>query len=266
MAVGCATVRLSTPFSSSSSATQGVKRGTKPYTVLGKTYYPLQSAAGFRETGVASWYGPNFHGKKTANGETYNMYAMTAAHKILPLGTVVRVSHLNNGKNIIVRVNDRGPFVDDRIIDLSYTAAKQLDMIGTGTARVQIIALSDSSTIASGIFSSKANQSTQSSIPLDTQPRIPSNAQSVINAALNSGKVSSNSGKVYIQIVSLSSHAAANSLAKSFQSMGIGGRTVNVPSQKMWRVQAGPFANTDQARAGLAKIAAKFPDAYIVEE
>ena len=97
--------------------------GSKPYTVRGKTYYPLKSAHGFVEVGTASWYGPGFHGKKTANGERYNQYAMTAAHKILPLGTKVRVTHLGNGRSIIVRVNDRGPFVDDRVIDLSRSAA-----------------------------------------------------------------------------------------------------------------------------------------------
>lgn len=118
----------------------------KPYTVLGKTYYPLLSSDGFHESGVASWYGPTFHGKKTSNGEIYNMYAMTAAHKLLPLGSTVRVTHLGNGRNIIVRVNDRGPFVGTRIIDLSYSAAKQLDMIGTGTARVRIDALKAATT------------------------------------------------------------------------------------------------------------------------
>ena len=112
-------------------------RGTKTYTVRGKTYRPYLSADGYREDGVASWYGRDFHGKTTANGERYNMYAMTAAHKLLPLGTKVRVTHLRNGKSIVVRVNDRGPFVGDRIIDLSYASAKELGMIGTGTARVR---------------------------------------------------------------------------------------------------------------------------------
>ena len=115
--------------------------GSKPYTVRGKTYYPLKSAHGFVEVGVASWYGPGFHGKKTANGERYNQYAMTAAHKILPLGTKVRVTHLGNGRSVIVRVNDRGPFVEDRVIDLSRGAATRLNMMGSGTARVRIQSL-----------------------------------------------------------------------------------------------------------------------------
>lgn len=116
-------------------------RGTRAYTVRGKTYRPLLSAKGFREEGNASWYGKDFHGRKTANGERYNMYAMTAAHKLLPLGTTVRVTHLQNRRSITVRVNDRGPFVGSRIIDLSYAGAKALGMVGTGTARVRVEAL-----------------------------------------------------------------------------------------------------------------------------
>lgn len=116
-------------------------RGTRAYTVRGKTYRPLLSAKGFREEGNASWYGKDFHGRKTANGERYNMYAMTAAHKLLPLGTTVRVTHLQNKRSITVRVNDRGPFVGSRIIDLSYAGAKALGMVGAGTARVRVEAL-----------------------------------------------------------------------------------------------------------------------------
>jgi rare lipoprotein A len=115
--------------------------GGKPYTVRGKTYYPLQSARGFVEEGTASWYGPGFHGKRTANGETFDMRAMTAAHKILPLGTMVRVTNKNNGRSLVLRINDRGPFVHDRVIDLSRGAAEKLDVVAKGTAPVRIVAL-----------------------------------------------------------------------------------------------------------------------------
>ena len=113
----------------------------KPYKVWGKWYQPLPDAKGFRQRGIASWYGKDFHGKKTSNGEIYNMYAMTAAHKTLPLGTHVRVHNLENGKKTDVRINDRGPFVRGRIIDLSYSAAKKVGLVGPGTARVEIFAL-----------------------------------------------------------------------------------------------------------------------------
>lgn len=113
----------------------------KPYTVLGRTYQPLAHANGFEENGVASWYGPGFHGKRTSTGESYDMEAMTAAHKTLPFETHVEVTNLDNGRTAVVRVNDRGPFVDGRVIDLSKAAARELGVIGPGTAKVRIRAL-----------------------------------------------------------------------------------------------------------------------------
>ncbi len=117
------------------------KVNTKPYTVAGTTYYPLKAAKGFSETGVASWYGKKFHGRKTASGERYNQNKMTAAHRTLPFGTRVRVKNRDNGKSVVVTINDRGPFKKGRVIDVSRAAAKNLDMIGSGTARVSITAL-----------------------------------------------------------------------------------------------------------------------------
>lgn len=108
------------------------------YVVWGKRYYVLDSANGFVQRGIASWYGTKFHGRKTSSGEVYNMYAMTAAHKTLPLPAYVHVENLDNGRTIVVRVNDRGPFVVGRIIDLSYAAAKKLGVDGPGTANVEI--------------------------------------------------------------------------------------------------------------------------------
>jgi rare lipoprotein A len=113
----------------------------KPYTVMGKRYEPLKSHVGFVQTGMASWYGRDFHGRKTSNGETYDMHAMTAAHKTLPLGVFVKVKNTDNGRETIVRVNDRGPFVKGRVIDLSYAAAIRLGVDVAGTAPVRIEAL-----------------------------------------------------------------------------------------------------------------------------
>jgi len=117
-----------------------------PYVIKGVTYYPIPDATGFREKGIASWYGKYFHGRSTSNGERYNMYDMTAAHKILPMNTMLRVRNLDNGRETVVRINDRGPFVDGRIIDLSYTAAKQLGVVDPGTSRVEIVAIADGNT------------------------------------------------------------------------------------------------------------------------
>jgi len=122
----------------------------KPYKVHGKWYQPLPDSRGFRQRGLASWYGQDFHGKKTSSGETYNMYAMSAAHKTLPLGTYVRIHNLENNRTLDVRINDRGPFVRGRIIDLSYSAAKELGVVGPGTARVEVVALGTPTTTDGG--------------------------------------------------------------------------------------------------------------------
>ena len=117
-------------------------RGNPPfYEVLGQRYTVMASSAGYKEQGVASWYGPNFHAKSTSLGDPYDMYAMSAAHKTLPLPAYVRVTNLSNNRSVVLRVNDRGPFVGNRIIDLSYTAAYKLDMLRAGTAFVEVEAI-----------------------------------------------------------------------------------------------------------------------------
>jgi rare lipoprotein A len=137
------------------------------YEVGGKRYVVLQSAVGYVEQGVASWYGPDFHGGRTATGETYDMHAMTGAHPTLPLPTWVRVTNLENGRSVVVRLNDRGPFARGRIIDLSRAAAEALDMVRAGTARVEVrsLAAGDAATAAApaayyaqaGAFGSREN-------------------------------------------------------------------------------------------------------------
>ncbi len=113
----------------------------RPYKIAGKWYYPTFAKVGDVQHGIASWYGPNFHSKKTSNGEIYNMYAMTAAHKTLPMNTMVKVYNKENGKSVIVRINDRGPFISGRIIDLSNKAAHAIDMVRKGTAKVSVTVL-----------------------------------------------------------------------------------------------------------------------------
>ncbi len=111
------------------------------YSVRGKSYHVMKKASHYEEKGVASWYGKAFHKKRTSSGERYNMYKMTAAHKTLPLSTYVLVTNLKNGRQVVVKVNDRGPFVYNRLIDLSYAAAKKLGMVGRGTAQVTVKAV-----------------------------------------------------------------------------------------------------------------------------
>jgi len=118
------------------------KYGNPPsYEVLGRTYRVMDSSSGYQERGIASWYGTKFHGRRTSSGEPYDMYGMTAAHKTLPLPTYVRVTNLENGRSAILKVNDRGPFHQNRIIDLSYAAATKLGVLGRGTAMVEVTAL-----------------------------------------------------------------------------------------------------------------------------
>ena len=111
------------------------------YVIEGVTYRVMDTSDGYREEGIASWYGGYFHGRRTSSGDVYDMYLMTAAHTSLPLPTYVRVTNLDNGRSVVLRVNDRGPFVDDRIIDLSFAAATKLGMAEQGTAEVEVVAL-----------------------------------------------------------------------------------------------------------------------------
>ncbi len=143
------------------------------YEVFNKTYTVMQSSAGYQERGVASWYGTKFHGNLTSNREVYDMYAMTAAHKTLPLPAYVRVRNLRNNKSVVVRVNDRGPFAHNRIIDLSYAAATKLDMIRDGTSLVEVTAISfDKPSGDRPTAVNKPPQPTLTSIPSTTVSRL----------------------------------------------------------------------------------------------
>lgn len=136
--------------------------GNRPYTALGKRYQPLATADGYVARGTASWYGEKFHGRRTSSGEPYDMFAMTAAHPVLPLPTFARVTRLDNGKSVVVRVNDRGPFLHGRIIDLSYIAAHKLGIAAHGTGQVEVRALTpaavDGDTVAAAAESTPAAQ------------------------------------------------------------------------------------------------------------
>jgi rare lipoprotein A len=124
-----------------SSSSSKKERKEKPYAVDGKWYLPVSSVADYKEKGVCSWYGPDFHGKPTSSGELYDQFGYTAAHRLLPFNTQIRVKNTSNNKEILVRINDRGPFLKDRILDLSYSGAKELGILGPGTALIELEAL-----------------------------------------------------------------------------------------------------------------------------
>jgi rare lipoprotein A len=220
---GCALFRGERESTAPASSGQ---RGTKPYTVRGKTYYPLTSADGYREEGIASWYGKDFHGKTTANGERYNMYGSTAAHKLLPFGTKVKVTNRRNGRSIVVRINDRGPFVANRIIDLTHTGARDLDMLASGTAPVI----------------------------LETVGTV---------KGLSTGNLA---GSFYIQVGAFGSRENANRLVARLKSRGFSARAVFASDVNLWRVQAGPYPGLRQAEEAALPMDDEFPGNFILAE
>jgi rare lipoprotein A len=186
------------------------------YNVLGKTYSVLKSAENFSQTGTASWYGKKFHGHLTSNGEIYNMYTMSAAHKNLPLPTYLKVTNNANNKSVIVRVNDRGPFHEDRIIDLSYSAAYKIGMMKTGVANVTITSITDFS------------------LPEKKQATLPKQTPT---AKTNQRK--------YIQVFATKNKLLADKTAQALQNL-YQINTIIPENNKIFRVQMGPINDNEQ--------------------
>ncbi len=204
-------------------------RGNPPsYEVFGKRYTVLATAEGYKERGVASWYGPDFHARPTSSGEPYDMYAMTAAHKTLPIPVYARVTNLGNGRSVIVRINDRGPFVANRIIDLSYTAAHKLDMTRAGTAfvEVEVITPGAPAQLAQGV----------------AQP----SAQTTLTAPV-----------LYLQVGAFGVADNANRLAERLRGAGIAPVSVANPAgtPPLYRVRIGPIADVAAYDAMAARVA-----------
>lgn len=212
-----------------------------PYTVLGKTYRVMESSKGYKERGGASWYGTKFHGRLTSNGERYDMYEMTAAHKSLPIPTYVTVKNLENGREIIVRVNDRGPFHKGRIIDLSYAAASKIGMLKKGTARVEVEAIDPREWKKSKRARKKsAAKAAKATVVLATATQATDSHVSPDTAAAK---------RQYLQIGAFknleSAQALQNRLLESLQAINEAVNVVIHPSQQgVYRVRIGPFAST----------------------
>ncbi len=192
------------------------KRGNPPhYTVMGQQYRTLKSRNGYKEKGHASWYGTKFHGRLTSSGEPYDLYGMTAAHKTLPLPTYAKVTNLLNGKHVIVKINDRGPFHSDRIIDLSYAAARKLGIYGHGTGLVEVEALE------------------------------PGGPTKIAHSSASPKEV------LYLQLGVFSQHENAKKLANQLQSYG---NVVIEQSDMRFRVRIGPFHTAHEASILKAKL------------
>lgn len=216
----------------------------RPYTVLGQRYTPLTADKPFRQTGNASWYGKKFHGRKTANGETYDMYAMTAAHPTLPLPSYAKVTRPKSGQSVIVRINDRGPFHSSRIIDLSYVAAAKLDIIGLGTDTVIVEAITHDD-IRNGNYLSDA--------PTPAEPRL-SSAKSRSDASYINPSLKPITGtglpRIYLQFGAFRNGESATQLAQHINAeIGqLDYRDAHIePSNEFFRVQMGPYNSRAEA-------------------
>jgi rare lipoprotein A len=209
------------------------------YEVFGKRYFVLATSEGYRERGVASWYGPDFHARPTSSGEPYDMYGMTAAHKTLPIPAYARVTNLTNGRSVVVRINDRGPFVDNRIIDLSYTAAHKLDMTRAGTAFVEVEVITPGSLgeAARGIDAPQA-------VPGLSSPRL------------------------YLQAGAFGVAVNAERLAQQLRGAGIEQIVVLNPNatSALYRVRAGPIADVASFDILAARIARLGVESRLITE
>ena len=204
------------------------------YEVFGKRYAVMDSSAGYTERGVASWYGKKFHGNLTSNREPYDMYAMTAAHKSLPLPTYVRVRNLSNNKAVVVRVNDRGPFVHNRIIDLSYSAALKLDMIKTGTSLVEVEAISFDDPPGD-----RPTRQTTAPSPMPAASTTPVAAAAAAPA----------DNKIFVQVGAFGSRDNADRRLNLLRSGGIGTAFVVVDLAEdpvLYRIRIGPIRGVEQ--------------------
>lgn len=221
---------------------------SRPYTVAGRTYYPLRRVRHYRERGIASWYGKKFHGRRTASGERYDMFKMTAAHRTLPLPSFLRVTNLLNGRSVIVRVNDRGPFHPNRLVDLSYAAAHRLGVLATGTAPVELELV------------------TPETVHLtDAAPR--GEGRAVAPAA---HRVAPAPPRLYLQVGAFAVAENAYGLRRRLQAAGLGPVVVQRAAKggtPLYRVRIGPLASVEEGDVLWVRVDAEgIGDAHLVVE
>jgi rare lipoprotein A len=266
----------------------------KPYSVMGKTYWPVQSALGFQEEGFASWYGIDFHGKKTATGEVYDMFSVSAAHKTLPLGSKVRVTNLENGRELELVVNDRGPFVDGRVIDLSYASARLLGMADNGLARVRVVGLEENPVLAnarnSGAVLASAepaprkpkatfqekdiSEGPPSARPAYAAQSRPAQAKAPVVAAKarpveqqpQQAALQQEGGRFCVQVGAFSQDENARKVKDRLVQSGFRGAKVERAvrgGRELSVVKAGSFSAREQAEEALRAVQGEFPASFI---
>lgn len=222
----------------------------RPYTVMGRNYTPMTAVAPYRARGVASWYGRRYHGKHTSTGEIYDMYAMTAAHTTLPIPSYARVTHVATGKSVVVRVNDRGPFIDSRLIDLSYTAAHKLGVLAGGSAMVEVESIIPG---AAAPFSSAPPVA--AAPPASTAPSAVASAPAP-ESAERQIPMAADSGGFYLQLAAFSARDNAEAYAGRLRAeqAWLAAQLQVYTRDGLFRVHAGPFANQNEARQAADRI------------
>lgn len=269
---------------------RGAYKVGKPYTINGETYSPHEDPD-YRETGVASWYGPGFHGRRTANGEVYDQNDWTAAHRTLPMPSVVRVTNLDNGASTVVRINDRGPFARSRIIDLSRNAARELDMMRSGTANVRVeIMLRESDVVkrvaldggspgeqvaalksAGGGLGAGAPSMAAAAVassPPRPAPALVQATRTPLPAPVSAPQPSVPAGGHYIQAGAFSTVDRAESVRATLATLGDSSiQQADVRGRGIYRVRLGPWTTVDEAQSVLGRVhRAGYPDAQIVRD
>jgi len=219
------------------------KSNMQPYIVLGKTYTPMTALGPYKKRGIASWYGRRYHGKKTASGEIYDMYGMTAAHTTLPLPSYAQVTNIKNKKSVVVRINDRGPFLSNRLIDLSYTAAYKLDVLSSGSAWVEVESILPGKTATKVTIAPPASALTSGD-----------------ESASNTIVATSDTGRIYLQLAAFSAYNSADTfLARMRTELPELANALGITAKDgLFKVHAGPYSDQILARQVADKISQNF--------
>ncbi len=227
----------------------------KSYVVFGRRYFVKESSQGYVEQGIASWYGTKFHGRRTSSGETYDMYAMTAAHKTLPLPTYARVTNKKNGRSIIVRINDRGPFVKNRIIDLSYSAAIKLGIVTTGTGLVEVRAIDPRSSEAR--IAAQRKELPEGVVDVASPPKDKKAVATESAEALPTAEEIEKEVGIFVQLGAFRSRENARKLSAQFSTLNVGDVNVKeftIDDAPIYKVWIGPLDTVEQADNTVEKI------------
>lgn len=244
----------------SSGKTNGIYKIGMPYQINGQWYYPKEDL-NYKEIGIASWYGPDFHNGITANGEKYDMYAMTAAHRTLPLPSIVKVTNLENGRSVIVRVNDRGPFVNNRIIDVSKTAAEALGFQNSGTTQVRVEYLKEESLALKQRILDNGGKIVGGSEAESTPP------QATVRNVPEVKEITQPEEGYFIQVGSFSDKENALRVSGDLSAITpVRLGEVQVRDTVFYRVRLGPFTDAEEAVSVLDKVREKHPTARVIQE